>query len=79
MWRQTWVDNQGNYLLFAGGYDGETMELHTPTLEREGERIVQRMVFSDIAEASLRWDWQGNRDGGESWNSLWSIAYRRSA
>lgn len=73
MWRQTWVDSQANYLIFAGGYDGQTMELHTP----EVERVVQRMVFSNIGQDSLNWDWQGSRDGGETWNDLWNITYQR--
>ncbi len=77
MWRQTWVDNMGGYLLFAGNYDGKTMELRTPTVERDGEQIVQRMVFSSIQRDSLRWDWQGSRDGGETWNDLWNITYQR--
>jgi hypothetical protein len=73
MWRQTWVDNQGGYLMFVGSYDGETMELRTP----EVEGAVQRMVFSNIADDSLNWDWQGSRDGGATWNDLWNIKYKR--
>jgi hypothetical protein len=76
-WRQTWVDNQGGYLLFAGGMDGDTMELRTPVVERDGKLAVNRMVFRDIATDSLSWDWQGSRDGGESWDDLWNISYRR--
>lgn len=77
MWRQTWVDNQGGYLMFVGNYDGETMELRTPTVEQDGEWLVQRMVFSNIERDSLNWDWQGSRDGGETWNDLWNVTYQR--
>ncbi len=77
LWRQTWVDNSGRYLLFSGGFDGENMELRTSEVERERQTIVNRMVFRDIGEVSLLWEWQGSRNGGESWTDLWTIAYNR--
>lgn len=77
MWRQTWVDNTGGYLLVSGAFDGNQMELRTVPTDREGETIVQRMVFRDIADDSLKWDWQGSRDGGNTWNDHWTINYQR--
>lgn len=77
LWRQTWVDSAGGYIVLSGSYDGETMELRTEATEREGETVVQRMVFSDIDVDSLQWSWQGSRDGGATWNDLWNISYRR--
>lgn len=77
VWRQTWVDSAGGYLVFTGSFDGETMELRTEPAERDGETVVRRMVFSDIGEDALKWSWQGSRDGGETWNDLWNISYRR--
>lgn len=76
-WRQTWVDSAGGYLVLTGEFDGETMELRTSPEEREGETVVQRMIFSDIAEGSLEWVWQGSRDAGVSWKDLWNISYRQ--
>jgi hypothetical protein len=78
-WRQTWVDSSGGYLVLTGWFDGERMELRTAPRERDGARVVNRMVFRDIATDSLRWDWQGSKDGGESWSDLWNIEYRRRA
>jgi hypothetical protein len=77
LWRQTWVDSSGGYLVFTGSFDGETMTLGTDPVEREGEVVVQRMVFSQIRADSLEWVWQGSRDGGTTWNDLWNISYRR--
>ena len=77
LWRQTWVDNTGGYLLFSGDFDGENMELRTSEVERGDETIVNRMVFHNIGEMSLQWDWQGSRNGGETWTDLWTIAYTR--
>lgn len=76
VWRQTWVDNRGGYLVLTGGFDGEKMELRTDATERDGELVVNRMVFSDIRADSLAWAWQRST-GGESWDDLWTISYRR--
>jgi hypothetical protein len=77
IWRQTWVDNAGGYLTFTGRFDGETMELRTESSQRDGEPVIQRMVFAEISPDALEWAWQGSRDGGVTWSNLWNISYRR--
>jgi hypothetical protein len=79
LWRQTWVDSSGGYLVFTGGLNNGEMELRTAAVERDGETVVSRMVFTDITDDSLIWHWQGSRDGGETWNELWTISYKRRA
>lgn len=78
MWQQTWVDSMGSYLSFTGTFDGDTMELRTEPVERDGSTVVNRMVFRNITAKSLNWDWQGSRDGGANWADLWTISYRRA-
>lgn len=77
IWRQTWVDSTGGYLLVTGEFGGGRMELRTEPLAREDETVIQRMVFRDIEHDSMKWDWQGSRDGGGTWNDLWNISYQR--
>jgi len=79
LWRQTWVDSSGGYLVFTGGLDGGDMELRTQPVPEGGETKVQRMVFSQITANSLEWSWQGSRDDGSRWTELWNICYRRRA
>lgn len=76
IWRQTWVDTNGAYLDFTGGWDGERMTLGR-TIDRDGKELRQRMVFHDIAADSLTWDWETSTDGGETWAMRWQIGYRR--
>lgn len=76
-WRQTWVDTGGGYLLFTGGFEEGRMELRTEAREREGKTLLNRMVFRDISEEALNWDWQRSEDGGETWIDVWNIAYQR--
>lgn len=40
LWRQTWVDSSGAYLVFTGSFDGEGMELRTEPVERDRKRHV---------------------------------------
>lgn len=76
-WQQTWVDNQGAYLLFTGQFKDGKMELRTEPFERNGKTMISRMVFKNIKTNSLDWDWQHSTDGGESWNDVWNIHYER--
>lgn len=75
-WYQTWVDNDGTYLDFVGGMQGDKMIL-ARTATRDGKEFRQRMVFHDIKPDSLIWDWQRSKDEGKTWENLWTIHYRR--
>ena len=77
VWQQTWVDNQGGYLVFSGKYQDGKMELRTAELERQGEKSISRMVFVNITENSFDWNWQRSVDGGKTWIDLWNIHYKR--
>ena len=77
-WQQTWVDNQGGYLVFTGGMEGAEMILKTAPVNRDGKTIVNRMVFRDIAANSFKWHWQRSEDGGKTWTDRWVIRYERA-
>lgn len=77
LWRQTWVDNQGNYWNFSGGWDGERMVLATEVTD-EGKPIHLRMVFYNITENELDWSWERSEDGGRTWALAWHIHYNRT-
>ena len=74
LWRQTWVDNNGGYLTFTGGLEGEDMVLYGGS-----EDARTRMIFTDITPDSLTWHWERSTDGGKTWESRWVIEYRRRA
>lgn len=52
-------------------------ELRTEPVERDGKSVVHRMLFHDITDGGLRWDWQRSEDGGGTWEDLWNIRYER--
>ena len=75
-WKQTWVDNQGSYLDFAGEFKDGRMVLAREAVV-QGQKRHQRMVWHDISKDRLQWDWEVSRDGGATWITLWHIEYTR--
>ena len=75
-WKQTWVDSQGDYLDFAGGFADGVMELRR-TGEGDDAGSVFRMRWENIERDSFDWSWQRSDDGADTWHSLWEIEYTR--
>jgi hypothetical protein len=75
-WKQTWVDNQGGYLDFTGGFADGRMTL-SRALQKDGKTIHQRMVWYDIAPETFKWNWERSKDGGGTWEVMWEITYTR--
>lgn len=53
------------------------MELRTPPCQRNGKTYISRMVFKNITENSLDWDWQRSENDGKTWVDVWNIHYQR--
>jgi hypothetical protein len=77
LWYQTWVDSSGSYIALSGKFDGERMVLTTQPNTYDGETRINRMVFRDITDNSLLWEWQVSTDDGDTWSDLWTITYQR--
>lgn len=76
-WVQTWVDNNGAYLDFAGGWLGDRM-----VLERSTGRVGparQRMTWHSITPRTFVWDWASQATGepGGAWDLMWRLRYDR--
>ena len=77
-WRQTWVDNQGVYLDFVGGWaDGRMVLQREATIQ--GKTIQQRMVWADVTADSIEWSWERSEDDGQTWQAVWQIHYQRQS
>ena len=72
IWRQTWVDSEGNYLDFVGRFGRDAMDLR-----RETDDGIYRMLWHDIEPDRFRWRWERSIDGGASWEPRWLIEYER--
>ncbi|MEL6443668.1 MAG: DUF1579 family protein [Bacteroidota bacterium] len=79
LWKQTWVDNAGGYLLFTGTPDAEPMEVRTaPFQNPQGQTQINRMTWTDVTDDALTWRWQRSTDDGATWTDMWVVAYTRA-
>ena len=76
LWCQTWVDNNGTYLDFTGKFEDGNMILSRDAIVK-GQGCKQRMVWYDIRENNLEWNWERSDDKGQTWRALWQIHYTR--
>lgn len=77
LWRQTWVDDAGNYFALEGNLvDGE-MELLTTGHNGAAPDARYRMRFFDIRPGSLTWTWERSPNGDGSFEELWRLQYER--
>jgi len=76
-WKQTWVDNEGDYLDFVGEFKSGQMILQREAVQKDGSKFLQRMVWKNITPNELDWSWESSRDGGKSWQVNWPIHYKR--
>ena len=78
LWKQAWTDNNGGYIDFTGDFDeGGNPIFKTATTKKGDQQVVSRMVFKEITTDSFTWDWEGSKDGGETWTLNWRISYKR--
>jgi hypothetical protein len=78
-WQQTWVDNQGAYLDFTGEFKNGQMILSREATKPDGSKLLQRMVYKNIAPTEFDWSWENSTDGGKTWNVVWPVHYHRKS
>lgn len=77
LWQQTWVDDQGEYIVLTGTYSDGKMTLTTEPAMNNGVKIINRMVFHNITKDSFDWEWEATIDEGKTWKNNWHIHYQR--
>jgi hypothetical protein len=78
LWRQTWVDDAGNYFALEGNLVDGAMVLHCDDHNGSEPDAVYRMRFFDIASDALTWTWERSLDGRRTFEELWQLAYTRA-
>jgi hypothetical protein len=83
-WQQTWIDNQGGYIVLTGGKVGDSIVLKTvertvPLKISPSGKMMNRMVFYNITADVFDWSWEVSVDSGVSWKQNWKIHYIRKS
>ena len=71
------MDNDGGYLDFVGEFVDGKMILSRDAVRPDDKPVIQRMVWHNIAQDELDWNWEASTDGGMNWNVNWKIHHRR--
>jgi hypothetical protein len=76
-WSQLWVDNAGLILRLAGGLDAEgRMVLLGDRSDHQGP-LRDRISWVPRPDGTVHQIWDVSRDGGESWQNLFTGQYVR--
>ncbi len=81
LWRQTWVDDSGNYFDLAGGPapEGADFDFYLEQVHPKGMTSRHlRMIWQIKDEDNLVWRWQGRKTDQEDWQDLWVLYYERA-
>jgi hypothetical protein len=73
-WRQTWLDKDGSWVEFKGGWDGKAMVLTGEW--PDGRPKLVRMTYTRNPDGSVRQFGQASRDGGKTWAVDFDFTYR---
>lgn len=73
IWQQTWVDDQGSYMLFEGGKVGSEFVLKQTNLPK-GKHA--RMRFCNLKADGFDWLWESSADG-KKWKLMLELKYHR--
>ena len=77
VWRQTWVDDSGNYIALTGGVEAGVMTLYGEPRTQDDKTIQMRMVFQNVTASSLHWEWQRTEDSWATQVPMMTIDYVR--
>lgn len=72
VWRQLWTNNNGGLLEFAGGLQGNTFEI-----DGSVGTTLTRIIYHDITERSLVFDYDYSTTNGATWTNDYSGRYSR--
>jgi hypothetical protein len=73
VWRQTWIDNQGQPLLLTGGWRDGALTMTGPDPAAPTDRIT----WAPSPDGSVRQLWEKSGDGGATWSVAFDGLYTR--
>jgi hypothetical protein len=76
VWRQTWVDDQGNFLDLEGGLTGTRMILCGISSSTAGP-LSERIAWTPLADGRVLQLWEQSLDAGATWKMAFEGFYTR--
>lgn len=82
-WEQRWLDTtRSAFAEYTGDFKEGQFIGYANTSFKDDSRIeladkATRELFFDIAPDRFSWRLEGSRDGGQTWNVVWTLEYTR--
>ena len=79
LWSIFWANNRVGMLLppQVGRFDGDVGTFDAADTY-EGRPVVVRYLWSDVRSAHPRWEQRFSPDGGATWETKWTMEFRRA-
>lgn len=62
-------------MSFTWKFENGKMTLSREVSGKNNTKILQRMVFYNITNNKLDWDWESSKDNGKTWKLNWRLHY----
>ncbi len=76
-WKQFYVGSGGKVLELVGEYKNEVMRLEGETVGPGGAKVLNILSFHNLANKTVRQQWEISTDGGKTWQTSWDAIYVR--
>lgn len=75
-WHQSWISDNGTFLLLDGGWKDGSMVLEGEMAGREGRTVMHRIAWTPGESGEVRQVWEFSRDAGDTWTLAFDGTYR---
>lgn len=76
-WHQTWIDDKGNVINFAGIYKDNSMQFQAENITSDGKKVLRKLTFYPISSDQVRQHGQVSNDNGTTWSTEYDLNYFR--
>ncbi|MFC7358601.1 hypothetical protein ACFQO1_12940 [Jejudonia soesokkakensis] len=78
LWEQIWVDNGGQSLHLKGSFkDGAMILSSEETTNLQGEKIVNRITWTDNKDGTVRQHWEVLQVSKNTWSTAFDGLYKK--
>lgn len=76
-WYQTWVDDKGNVINFAGEFKDNAMKFQAENITADGKKVLRKLTFYPISQDQVRQHGEVSTDNGVTWATEYDLNYFR--
>ena len=74
-WHQHWMGSGGTALDLAGSFSEGALRYEGVTVQKDGSKLLGKMVFTPLAGGRVQQRWEQSTDGGKTWSVVFDGTY----